>query len=360
MEIIQRVFNKPNDMKSIVAFLIFIFFFTQSGWAKIWRVNNNLGISADYTNLSTAINDVANVLAGDTLMVEGSATGYGNITVTRKLIIIGAGYFLTENSPAITNPKTQANPKASILSAIYFNTGSAGSVLEGVTSDVAINESSITIERNKIGTLYILYSSNANIVSDTIRQNYITHIQTTTTSGTASNLLIYNNIIEGYGAYYGSHYSNFSGYYINNIFLASAGYPYACSNFTFQNNIFNGANFGAYLSSNAFFNNVEAGNSLPSGDGNIHGENLNNIFNGFSDITGFSSDGRYMLKTGSHAIGAGSLNGITVDCGVFGGPAPYVLSGMPAIPSIYSLTVPTSVPSGATNMNISVSSTTVH
>lgn len=98
-------------MKSIVASLILTFFFTQTGWAKIWRVNNNLGVNADYTSLTAAVNDVVNVLAGDTLMVEASATGYGNITVTRKLIIIGAGYFLTKICPQLQISKRRQIPK---------------------------------------------------------------------------------------------------------------------------------------------------------------------------------------------------------------------------------------------------------
>ena len=43
-----------------------------------------------------------------------------------------------------------------------------------------------------------------------------------------------------------------------------------------------------------------------------------------------STDGRYKLKAGSPAIGYG-VGG--VDCGIYGGPEPYVLSGMPTVPA---------------------------
>ncbi len=61
-------------------------------------------------------------------------------------------------------------------------------------------------------------------------------------------------------------------------------------------------------------------------------------------ITGGSTDGKYQLKEGSPAKGGG-LNG--VDCGVFGGSTPYVLSGIPPGPSIYEASAPASAPKGA-------------
>jgi hypothetical protein len=170
--------------------------------------------------------------------------------------------------------------------------------------------------------------------------------------------MVYNNIFTGPMMQFAGNLNNISGYFINNDCIYS--YATSCVNFTFQNNILAQANFGAYLSSNSFFNNITSNTGLPSGNGNQASVNLDNVFMGYLSGTGFSSDGRYRLKAGSPAINAGSLNGGTVDCGAFGGPAPYILSGMPDIPSIYVLTVPSSVPSGATNMNVTISSTTIH
>ena len=48
------------------------------------------------------------------------------------------------------------------------------------------------------------------------------------------------------------------------------------------------------------------------------------------------------LKAGSPAIGGG-VSG--ADCGAFGGPAPYVLSGVPNLPHIYEADVPASATS---------------
>ncbi|MCO6498619.1 MAG: hypothetical protein J5I50_13275 [Chitinophagaceae bacterium] len=342
-------------MKIFFSICALLFILAQDASAKIWRVNNNLGINADFTDLPAAVSAAA---AGDTIMVEASSSLYTAPTLTKKLIIIGTGYYFTDATP---NPKTQANTNVSGLSGnITFNAGSSGSVVEGLTvGGIFLNESDITVERNNITSyMYIAYAANSVCNNDTIRQNVVYGLVSGSSTGKATNLLVYNNIFNGPPVQFASNVNNISGYFINNDFLSS--YSSSCANFTFQNNIFYSANFGAYLSSNAFFNNLTTNTGLPTGNGNQLNVNLDNVFVGYSSGTGFSSDGRYQLKNGSPASGAGLLNGGTVDCGAFGAPAPYILSGMPAIPSIYVLTVPSSVPSGATNMNVSISSTTVH
>ena len=50
-----------------------------------------------------------------------------------------------------------------------------------------------------------------------------------------------------------------------------------------------------------------------------------------------STDGQWQLAEDSPARETGHNN---VDMGIFGGPTPYVLSGIPAIPTIYSFQAP--------------------
>ena len=71
-------------------------------------------------------------------------------------------------------------------------------------------------------------------------------------------------------------------------------------------------------------------------NGNQYNVNMANVFVDYNDTQGYSTDGKWQLKTGSPAIGAG-ING--VDCGVFGGVNPYVLSGIPALPHIYEAAI---------------------
>lgn len=84
-----------------------------------------------------------------------------------------------------------------------------------------------------------------------------------------------------------------------------------------------------FQSNGYYYNNISNSTQFGSSNGNQQNVNMNNVFVG---ITGNSIDGQWQLKTGSPAIGAG-FNG--VDCGMFGGDFPYILSGLPPIPAIY-------------------------
>lgn len=339
--------------------------------AKIWRVNNNTGVVADFTNVQAA-HDAAAVHNGDTLHVEASANGYGSLYMSKRLVVMGAGYYLAETSPMIANPKTEANTNISSISNLYFNPGSKGSSVSGmyVGSYCVIQDSMVTVQRCYINSdLYFADSYTAySGFADTIRQNIIAGgfrcgYQST---GKFQKVLAYNNLVfSGTGADFGSNINNIDGYFINNNFI----YYYSAfgntigmttANFVYQNNIFGQVNFGAYQSSNVYFNNICMGAGVPAGNSNV--QNVDVPGTVFKDWTGngagLSSDGRYALKPGGTdpAIGAGTLNGGPVDCGAFGGPAPYILSGMPNAPSIYVLTVPTQINSGTASMNITLSS----
>ena len=65
--------------------------------AKIWRVNNNGGINASYASAQAA-QDAAITVAGDTRHLEASQANYGSLRATKRLIIIGPGYFLRQNT----------------------------------------------------------------------------------------------------------------------------------------------------------------------------------------------------------------------------------------------------------------------
>src|SRR5450432_1529697 len=91
--------------------------FTQQASAKIWRVNNqsnydgstlwgdNFGGTPAYPVFKQINQAVAFGIVndGDTIHVEGSTVIYDAATVTKRLVVIGPGYFLTEN------PKTSEN-----------------------------------------------------------------------------------------------------------------------------------------------------------------------------------------------------------------------------------------------------------
>jgi len=344
-------------MKKIVTLsVVAAFIFIPGAFAKIWRVNNILGVVADFTSPVTCVAS-ASVHSGDTIHLEASATAYPNFNVTKKLTIIGSGYYLTETAPMVANPKTQANTNISYCAYIEFLPGSKGSTITGISgAQFYLEDSLITIQRCNISSGIDVNTNGYNTYADTIRQNVLSGIGSYNNDNSkAENLIIYNNIFNGfYAINFASNPINVNtGYFINN--LCYGGTYFICTNFTFQNNILSAPNFGAYLSSNVLFNCIADNASIPATNGNQQNVTLNNVFVGWNSAAGYSSDGRFVLKAGSPAIGAGVLNGGPVDCGPFGGPAPYVLSGMPSVPSIYTFTAPATVSSGTTTMNITVS-----
>ena len=105
---------KKNHLLFVAVIIISLT--VQTANANIWRVNNksnfngtslygdNFGGSSTYpvfNQISQAVG-WAGVVNNDTLYIEGSTTIYAGATVTKKLAIIGTGYFLTEN-PKVTN-----------------------------------------------------------------------------------------------------------------------------------------------------------------------------------------------------------------------------------------------------------------
>jgi hypothetical protein len=134
-----------------------------------------------------------------------------------------------------------------------------------------------------------------------------------------------------------------------------------------RNNVFSNVNVSAnssYVTNNIFagssttlvnctirYNISTLASTLPAGNGNQNNIPFASLFVG----TG-STDGQFILKAGSPAIGAGeTVNGVTPDAGAFGTADPYRLSGIAPVPSIYQLTVPANVPTTATTMQITVS-----
>lgn len=320
-------------MKKVVLLTGMMMAIMFNSYATVWRVNNLPGVNANFTSLQLAHNSTS-VLVGDTLYLESSSASYGNLISTKRLVIIGPGFFCGEN------PETQANISGSVVGTITFNSGSDGSVVAGCTiiptSDadaVTINASNLTIEKNKIvavvGRKGISFSGSQNNVI--IRQNYILggsyqvnrQPRAIFCTSSANNVKITNNFIKYVSGSCIETGENFSGEFMNNIIIG----PAEIYNSEFINNIML---TGSFTKVNVtYMNNIGDSNQFGVENGNQANVNMTNVFLG----TG-STDGQWQLKPGSPAIGAG-VGGI--DCGMFGGDFPYVLSGIPAIPAIYQL-----------------------
>ncbi len=320
--------------------------------ATIWRVNNTAEVDADFTTAQAAHND-ANVMPGDTLLFEGSANTYGSIHLMKKLVLIGPGYFLGENKGH------QANLNTANLSSATFGrqpavaptvaepdgidaSTSQGSIILGLdVNGVTVNVPSITIRRcyvngsvnigsgNSVGSLsgpnYLANGNNSVII-----QCYITG---DINLNGADNIVASNNVLRSAGN--GNTSTNIT--FTNNILTWGGGGNGAISlyNSTVRNNILIGSSASVTALNSTYSNNLAVFTSaLPVGNGNVNGVAVADLFVG---ATAGSDDGFYQLLDGSVAAGAG-FNG--VDCGIFGGATPYVLSGIPPIPSIYEFTAP--------------------
>jgi len=318
--------------KRIITTVVAAIFMAAVSNAAVWRVSNISGADAYFTSIQHAMDSIAfgeyAVQPYDTLYIEPSATVYPAATLTRPVVIIGNGYFLDENF------ETQANPTNSRISGINFNAGSSGSAIMGcvIVNPVSVNASDIRIERNYIITTGHYQNSvniGSNISDILIVMNYFANSSSTgyhciVGGGSGvNNLLIAGNYLHRTSS--GQHSialgSGVSALIENNVMWGAV----SIHNSIFSNNILRSGNFSA--NNSVFHHNIGNAEQFGQANGNQSNVNMDNVFLGEG-----STDGRWQLKPGSSAIGAGTAG---QDCGMFDGTYPYVLSGIPPIPAIY-------------------------
>jgi hypothetical protein len=315
--------------------LLLSLFISATASAKVWRVNSNTGVSADFVQISSAIQSNL-VNNDDTLYVEGAATPYGYTLLNKRLVFIGAGYLLS--APA-GNPGLQWNIHPAQAQIIDVDSLASGSMFIGMSVYLRINSNTdnLTCTRTSVFIDPLTGIPNSTAKNWTFNKCLL--------GGnfpyTYENLVITNSI-----ALYGSLSlpNAINALIRNNVFVNS----FNIANSYIANNIF----LSSFTGTNSIVKyNIATSNVLPAGN-----NNLNNIARADLIVDAGSDDGRYQLKAGSPAIGAGEpINGITPDAGAFGTADPYRLSGIPPIPTIYALSVPVSIPASATSMTITFS-----
>jgi hypothetical protein len=324
----------------VLAFIVTLFI-ASTAQAKIWRVNNNVGIAADFTTIQAAHNAAA---SGDTLYLEGSNTSYGALSSAKQLTIIGPGYFLEYV------PNSQVGQLTAKVDNISLNLGAGGTLIMGVDFNgnaLNIYCNDVTIRKNKFAAptsndpLYWAGSITLNHVNNNgnnpgvsniiIAQNVGVSISATKPS---NNILITNNIIS-----YPGNYPD------NTTNLCLEGGPNTVM--LVQNNIFRRARISVYGSTitnnimvagsflpnnNLYSNNIGSSTQFGTENGNQSNVAMTTVFTG----TG-APDEAYKLKAGSPAIGAGygSTSATPIDCGAYGGSLPYIVAGQVNMPVIY-------------------------
>lgn len=307
---------------------------------------------------NNAFND-ANTAAvsGDTIYLPGNAH-YPGVTVTAKLVIIGAG---------INPDSTTATARTLIESSMSFQAGSDGSVLEGIYtgsniyigSDTRVNNITIRrcylqdiifnssfdtthtcknaiIEQNIITNEIDCYNADYEIIRNNFIQGRIAYV--------SQNALIENNILYYYtnGGDYGQFtlFSVYLSFIRNNVFMITPVNT-GCviengSNNDFYNNIF--PQTGEQCGSNNYINNYE-------------GVRTDTIFVGETSLyTSFDFSQNYHLKSPSTYPGFSNFG-----VGVYGGTVPIKEGQLPFNPHIISKTIaPNTDVSGHLNISVKV------
>lgn len=329
---------------------------TFAAHAKIWRVNNNAGVNADFTTVYAA---AAAATAGDSIYLEPSAASYAtnSFTLTKRLVFIGPGYFLDpSNATEPANTGLQYSTKSALVDFIWLGAGSDGSKFLGVTISGSIYATGINnISFERVYFPAGLYFQSGNADGFSFRKCFLNGgAVISSAAGTQQTNLVIENCIFYNGSYMNLPTLSGSGNIFRNNTIVG-GNVFTLPNCYIANNIF-GIGGQCVLTNSTIKNNLfQIAQTLPgTAVNNQLSVNMTNVLVG--GTTG-SLDSRSMLKSGSPAIAAGLTVGtvVTPDCGAFGATDPYRLSGIPNIPSIYSLSVPVSIPSGTSSMTITFS-----
>ena len=326
-------------MKQFLFTLGAVSLFSFNTEAAILRVNNIAGVSVNYTNISAAVAAAGN---GDTIYLEPSATSYGSASISKKVTIIGNGYFM--NTGFYTyNTGLQADMQNSTVGDLTFLAGSEFSTVMGchIASNVYCRISNLNIKRNYIaGAVYLGNYQNSvyvNLSNIDIRQNVIaggiSTNQSSTNGGTVgiTNVNIQNNILTTYFYMYLNLPVGVSGFMMNNI-IWTPYYNVETYNFQVNNNVMVGGNYSA--NNNVFFNNASTNTTFGNQNGNQQNISATSMFLNYN--TG-GADTSFMVNPSGPGAGAG-FGG--VDLGPYGGPDPYRKSGIPPVPTIYQLSAP--------------------
>jgi hypothetical protein len=308
--------------------------------ATVRTVNNGTVSAGQYTTVQAAV-DVSK--AGDTIYIHGSQTTYGDVTLNKRLVLLGAGHNLTG---------TQFNFRTR-LNYIYFSQGNSttlptGSTIKGISSygvygsGGSLPVNNITLERNYfdggggptyvLGTGWICRNNFMSYISINNFKNTIISNNVITNRITASNqpsVIITNNIFLN-SAYFGSiSYATVT----NNIFLNPAYQNFSGTQNTWNKNIM-------IYSDPANYKTFPPANNTGVG-------NLNTVDEQFTttiplDISLANAPKQdWILATTSIGFKYGTDG---TDVGIYGGSYPMPnLTGAPNIPQITSMDIQNSV-----------------
>ena len=294
-------------MKKTITILSGLAFLAMSAQATVLRVNNT-DLSAPYSSINDAVK-VA--IDGDTIMVEGSSKKYDDAVLDKRVVVIGAGYWILENGIA-----SEATYPSSVS---VININAQGVTLTGftITEYVRVSAPKAVITRCRFthdSTADIFFTKDGtdnciihqNVIAGRIGANggvktYFHQI----TNNLMKRFIIDEELFDCYIAYNTTY--GIGGEDLHpRISVTGMGVHDAKANFE-----------AGYTNKSTFSDNYCIGTL-------------------YKDIITDKDIRDTQLPTGAEGRGA------------FSGDAPYVISGIPAGPMIEELTIPTSVEEGGT------------
>jgi hypothetical protein len=331
-----------NTSKMLLATCALLLAFSTKSLATVHVVNN--GGPGDFTSFSAAHTAAA---VGDTIYFVGSQTSYGNLTLTKRLTLIGPGYYLD------LNPNTNQNKMRAIIAYIYiqpalplteptrdFDSGAAGSHIMGLEADNGINVyvNDVIIERcwavNIIGQYFTAQAQYpANItVSRCFVQYYVQNMEQSLVQNTVMFQTGYDGVTQVRNSF------------VKNCIMYGATASENAGT-AFRNTLFYGN--ASITASGQDPNNVKycifsAAAQATTGVGNLFSQSFTTMYISPAPA---APDAKYQLNASSIALNFGRADDdvTPIDAGAFGGLTPYVLSGLPSLPIVYEITAPNSV-----------------
>ena len=300
--------------------------------ATILRVSNVVNSGAPYSNIPAAIEAAEE---GDTIIVDGSPDPYsertgtsGWLSINKRLVLMGPGYLLTENGV-----KLNGDQAVVISCDVQVVNNAAGTIIQGINlagSQIDIRVPNVVITRCKADCQVFIATEATNCV---LHQNMMTHFI-------------------GRPGYF--NYKPYNAQVTNNIITreinTDTGVLRGFRESRIAYNTFTRWSTGSYVniadvSGCTIENNIFCGQDVTA-TGNTILDNYVYSKSGESPMSDCTTDLEIqnVLKSDTD---------FPADKGAFAGDDPYVISGIPAGPTIEDITVPATIEQGGT-LNVTI------
>jgi hypothetical protein len=280
-----------TDMKNLLTLLSIAFFTISTIQARILTVNNNNTTAGQYNNLQTAV-DAA--VSGDTLLIHGSNTNYGNCTLpaNKALTLRGPGWnpaYKQAGLPATITILYFAPRAGNItLEGLYINTGIS---MQSVNEDgrTIYHQSGVKIQLCRIASLSLAKGCSNFILQNNYFQAFYGG------SDTTSNMIIrYNifnqfrdfvntsNILIDHNLFVGGQFSNINDCTVSNNIFHNCYVASGINRCAISNNLTYHVYYPTYTifynSTNGAEQNTFIGNIINADPKFVYGNNLTDVF----------------------------------------------------------------------------------